>query len=119
MILFNKLNRIYPEASLGTQRRTIINVDDSLKGVVKGVVSENDIKLAADKMAADMIEVVKKPKILDNGAKPLDTSPDVSEWFAPSLFSLETTEDCIVAIFIVLSITLIIMFCIKYAKKTR
>jgi len=60
MILFNKLNRIYPEASLGTQRRTIINVDDSLKGVVKGVVSENDIKLAADKMAADMIEVVKK-----------------------------------------------------------
>ena len=106
--------------SLGTQRRTIINVNDSFKTVVKGVVSENEIKLAADKMAADMIEVIEEPKkIVDNGAKPLETSPDVSEWFASSPFSLETTEDCIVAIFIVLSITLIIMFCIKYAKKIR
>ena len=44
--------------SLGTQRRTIINVNDSFKTVVKGVVSENEIKLAADKMADDMIEVI-------------------------------------------------------------
>ena len=119
MIRFNKLNIIYPKASLGTQRRTIINVNDSLKAVVKAVVSENEIKLAADHMAADMIEVIKKPIIVDNGAKPLDTSPDASDWFASSPFSLETTGDVMVSIFIVLSITLIIMFCIKYAKQIR
>jgi len=53
-------NQHYLNVSLGTQRRTIVNINDSFKTIVKGVGLEKEIKLAADKMAADMIEISKK-----------------------------------------------------------
>jgi len=122
-------NQHYLNVSLGTQRRTIVNINDSFKTIVKAVGLEKEIKLAADEMAADMIEISKKPKIVDNGAKPLDTSPDVSEWdpsrvvnpewFARSPFALEDTTDILVTGLILFVITLIIMFCIKYVKKIK
>jgi len=123
-------NQDYLNVSLGTQqRRTIVNIKDSFKAIVKAEGLEKEIQLAADKMAADMIKISKKPKIVNNGtnADPIDTSPDVSdldpfrvvnpEWFARSPFALEDTTDILVKGIILFVITLIIMFCIKYVKK--
>ena len=59
MALFNKLNRIYPEASLGTQRRTMMsnNVKNAAKAIAVG---------AGAKLGADMMDAAKElavPKI--------------------------------------------------------
>ena len=119
-------NQHYLNVSLGTQRRTIVNINDSFKTIVKAVGLEKEIKLAADEMAADMIEISKKPKIVDNGAKPLDTSPDVSEWdpfkvvnpewFARSPFALEDTTDILMTGLILFVITLIILFYVMWSS---
>jgi hypothetical protein len=58
MTLFHKLNRIYPEASLGTQRRTMMS--NNVKNAAKVIAVGAGAKLGADMMDAAQEIVVPK-----------------------------------------------------------